>query len=814
MAEPNTLPAASIQNGYDGSKLRALIERRMAQQAAADEDMPSTADEPQVPPAGPTQDGSPARLPDAQPPMSGYQIPAGDRSHLPDSNRQPLQYRGRQLPNVTSPPQRHELHWATDLPPEPGRSFPTAAQIGARMPGSVAIDRLQNPRFEIPAGEPAAQDVPPGPIRLPDTDRDTRVPPVRRPIQDIKAQADRREASAATDPSAAKSRAAAAVDKYKGGGSTRDYRKESADASEAQALTKDTVEFERAAQAHDARRMQLESQLEDAIQAGHVPLQQALREQLAAHQETAPKPSLRMTGGQTPEELAESIDATLGKLSPQERSSLDAQATKYATGQDGKVSAGSKQDWMWGQFADLPPAGRLQAMRAAAAQGQAPLQVASGGGIAGGRGSKVGDQATKKSAEASSRTDYDRRDGGYPVGKNAGMLVQNPDGSYSSRAPRMDHLNPLAGVEPDPDVQTPEWRQQMLAVGQTAFGLQRDKYAPGAEGDNMLIADAQKKLARHRQMIDAGFKVKPVVTGGYRYVPVKGGEAQQMAERAGRQAQTRNFLKANAVDPATAREMWNKADGGKAPTLQTQVLRDRDNDTRNALADDRQYKQLAAKMRDPAYAQQMLAAALEQAGTDPDAQALVYHQFGLPHFADRVIAGRNEALAAGMHHAQKMAEIAALGGKNKPDERTWESARKNYADARSALQEVGPAEGINLYNATHGALSGAKIENGDPLPFATHLLQMHANSGTSALGDMKARQVIDLAVGRIWNKWGGLTTPSLEQFVEGVAGRLGDTPEVRQIATEWYDRKLAPSQQRGAPNWRPPASVPQINGGP
>jgi hypothetical protein len=583
-------------------------------------------------------------------------------------------------------------------------------------------------------------------------------------------------------------------------------------------MSADTEAFEKAQQEHDARRRYLETKLEEARDAGNVPLQESLLEQLAQHAESAPKPTLRMTGGRTPEELDESLDGTMERLSPQERASLDAQASSYATGQDGAVNEGAKQDWLWGQFADLPPAERLAAMRAAAKQGArpAPMRVAAGEGTAGGRGSVPGGGGSPPPRGRRNPENVDLHND-EPVRAGAGTMVRTGSGAMSSRAPNMDQLEALGvdaqgnGVDPNPRVKDEDWRQRMLAIGISGFGLDRSQYAEGRAGEDQLVADTQRRLARHQERLANGWETETLVTGGTRYRPVAGGKAEQTTARAGRQARTRDFLRANAVDPATAREMWKEADGGVAPSAQTQALRQRDNDVRNSLSNYREMQQWARQFQNPAMAQQMLRASLAQAGDDLDAQAAVMDQFGLHGPADRLRAHKSaregqagkaqieQQLADAETTKAEAAEMAASGKEAPPDAGTHMATTRNQAlDALDG--EGGPNEALAIYSTGHNQLAASDPSGKQPaikpqeaaLPVAQAIVR-----SPGGINSANRRVVVEMAVRQLWDKgvpsqdrgtlevsnaWG-----SAEQFAEHVAKMLGDTPAVRAMAINMYN---------------------------
>ena len=449
------------------------------------------------------------------------------------------------------------------------------------------------------------------------------------------------------------------------------------------AVAADTRQYQQQVAEYDAKRRELETRREAALENGRVEEADALSAQIDAL--PIPQPTERMRGGQTAAEIMEPVAATLQRLAPEQRNALRSSLVNRFLPNGRAVTAADRQraermadEALVSMYDDLEPDERLDVMANDADRVSRDNPLTYGGGdqsTRGGYGYGIGDNALNEDMSpedlerAGKDTDY-----GFPMvnepGRRGGTFVQNADGTWSRRAPNPttaqlipgeDQLpiNPLAGQ------MTPAWREQMKIAGMT-LGLN----PAGFDNEGQFIAAAQKLLARHREMSEK-YDTVALPTGGFRRMPnAKLREAMRRRELSRR---VEAFV--NAHPSADAAALYAAADSGDEKELlrlQTEVRRQKKADQAMAYRDYQQRQTRTRVMNNPNVALGMFVEDLNQAGGDPTKIATVYRQWGMPGEAARVTALDNQRRAAEFENEQGMAKIDAMRGKGdkedpKPD---------------------------------------------------------------------------------------------------------------------------------------------------
>lgn len=317
-------------------------------------------------------------------------------------------------------------------------------------------------------------------------------------------------------------------------------------------LADDTRQYQQNMAAWDAERRALEAKKEQAIAAFRPRAEiAAIDETLKRHAAVMPQPTARILDGQTVQELAEPVAATVGRLPPaQQKQLLEMYTRNYlpvgrpATAEEQAEARRRADEDMVASYDSMEPDERLQAMSAHAANNSSPAPMTYGGedaSVRGGKGAGIGDYARNEDMDPNTRRMVGRDvTYGDPVrnepGVRGGTFVQNPTGSFSTRAPNPDQLaaaglsaqdqngNYLIPSTPGPGQMTRQWRESMKIAGAT-LGLDPS----GFDNEDAFIAAAARHLQRHRDTLK-NYDVVPVITGGFRYTP----NAARQEQAAGR----------------------------------------------------------------------------------------------------------------------------------------------------------------------------------------------------------------------------------------------------------------------------------------
>lgn len=453
----------------------------------------------------------------------------------------------------------------------------------------------------------------------------------------------------------------------------------------------ETAAYQRDMAAWDARRRELETQRERALDLnGDTSEVDAL---LDAHTAAQPQPTERMRGGLTPQEIAEPVPATVLRIPDEEqRNKLLAHFAKpyFPQGVDPAQATPAQKaratelgaQAMQASYEDMDPDERLEAMLNDAERASAPNPMTIGelGTTRGTLGSGIGDDAQNED-KSDKELYWDGRDvtHKYPVknepGQRGGTFVQNPDGSRSSRAPNPTQADAFDVFDekalpsrPAAGQMTREWREQMKIVGVTVFNLDPEQF----DNEGRFIAAVQDKLEEHRNKAKH-YDAQPLATGGYRYVP---NTATVDREKKRELVRRVDAFVANHPD-VDADALYKAADDGDADELlrlQTAARRG-DKVKRAQAARDYTKRQVETRlMRNPEVAPAIVADSLRLAGDDAGKVATAYRMIGQPHLAAQVTALDNQRRASerqfDLADAQVEAEKTkadAAAGKNRPE---------------------------------------------------------------------------------------------------------------------------------------------------
>jgi hypothetical protein len=457
----------------------------------------------------------------------------------------------------------------------------------------------------------------------------------------------------------------------------KDPVQEMGERKETAALAQDTRRYNQDISAYDTKMAVLRTQLDNAIENGNV--EQADR--IAAEMQAIPKPQAtsRMLGGKTPQELEEPVAATLDKLPAESQAALRNHFLKrhLPGGRAPTPAEMARANRLAGEdlinsYDGLDPADRLSVMADDADRVAAPAPMSYGGGdqsTPGGVGFGIGDNAKNEDMDPKALRMAGRDvDSGAPMvnkpGQRGGTFVQNPDGTWSRRAPSPAQMEAVPGEKDlpiNPPAMTREWVDGMKIAGQ-ALGLDASQF----DNEGQFIAAAQKLLERHRQL-EGIYDTVPVATGGYRRTPNDATKARM--QKRDLALRVKDFVKMYPDAPAD--ELYALADAGDADGLrerQTEHRRLKET-ARAQAARDFELRQTETRlMNNPNVAPAMFVQDLNQAGNDPQAIANAYRRWQRPGEAARVTALDNQRRAAEMDNEQKMAEIDAMGRRGKGDE--------------------------------------------------------------------------------------------------------------------------------------------------
>jgi hypothetical protein len=589
--------------------------------------------------------------------------------------------------------------------------------------------------------------------------------------------------------------------------------------------------------AYDAARREWETQLENAYETGNM----ELAAKLEKSKPQPPRPSLESTGGKTVEELQEPVEDTLDRL---EEVDPDAAAALRAMDE-------SVPDSLNAHFSDMPPDERLQAMQVAgqrlaarevtvngrtetrAVGGSLPTVVGLPQGRRGGMG-RAGTQLMPPGRNQP-RSAYDQGPG-KPTGtprspmedSDTGAPRRTPqnvdtfDGSLGPRAapaPSTDDI--LEGVDLDAPEHTGA-EKDLILLAAHQMGLDLGAFDDSPRGQAMALHEAKRLVRNHRQRVGtagAPGKQRAVASDNpdspYRYAETP--TAKKERERRDLVRRTHQFIGNHPIPDSLRDEVipdptdTNPDDGIRTLNLHDQLLQAAANDDmetyhairqklrgaeiagqRAMLVQRRAMKAMQTQMTDPEINRGVFASAMADAGDDPEAQALVYRQFGMHDQADRVLAlsSQDRALENQIAIAKQDADTrqtqAERSGKGE------EQPQPNAIEAVDRMLAPIAAEAVNQPGV--GAVSEAIRIGGAAGMSEQESARVFARRFLRTPGASPAHPVIQECMRREWASTLTLNLTSYgQQFIDNCVTHLGVS---REDAMNWLKTHQAQEAQR------------------
>lgn len=693
-----------------------------------------------------------------------------------------------------------------ELAPQPPLSIPGLEDAG-RSPAVPDDGSLILPGVPAAPAEPAeprnryprrAQFFPPNPARDMAERRATQamgaasaaaaVPPV---AQAARERQRAREAAAApgglnVSPERVEADRAAASQAAAAPAPARSGKAELSERTDRARESKEIEQYRLAMSRHDAAMQVWRTQLDQAFEAGDT----VRASQLAENEPQPPEPPPSVTGGLAGNEvraawdhdndpatprIAETAAQTLARLKGQNPEAYEAlrKTGIAAVGTDpAKLGA-----WISDQFGEMEPGERLEAMSLGGsrlADSRPALAVPSGsrGGLGEAGRQSSGPRSYDQSAidprtgkpivirDPANNARQETVPGAGDLPTPSGMRLRAPQGQDALESLG---VGDLAAFPVNPPRMTPEWRQQMLGIGMMAFGLDRNQFAEGPQGDDLFIAATQKLLSKHQDKVAAGFETTPVVTGGFVYQP-----GQELRDRSNARAQQSEAERvkrtrrsgAAAIDPATGvplGELLDTAaasgDAAKVRELTAQI-RAADEAARTQTLADAKSKEADQRNRtNPARAPGMFRDSLAAAGNNPAAIAAVYRDWGMPDEADRILARDNQRFAINTQGQIGVANAAAAREPN-----GLEIMRMSDAQIVGGLLDedptvtMAPETAIDEYARVHGADGKPLTRDAAELGVARLLIQSRR---PQALRHPVVQGALDRLFAPIWQRLPG-----------------------------------------------------------
>jgi hypothetical protein len=512
--------------------------------------------------------------------------------------------------------------------------------------------------------------------------------------------------------------------------------------------SKDIARYQAERAKYDAEHAAWRTQLDAAIESGD----QVRAEALADIEPMPPDPPTAVTGDleagevkaswdhdndpSTPR-IAETAPQTLDRLRKNNKAAYKAlQATAQAAveaGWRGSIEGNDTNaiidEWLSANFGDMDPDERYEAMQLGGqrlADSKPKLAMPSGSRFG------IGSPGRPKTPVPQGQQALDPRTGKPVIIRDpfnnsrvenvpipAGGLLPTTRGNVQ-RAPQDQAALGALGVENlatfpvNPEAMTPDWRDQMLGIGAMAFGLNREDFAEGPEGDSMFIAATQKLLSKHQEKVGAGFVAVPEITGGYSYRPgpeMEGRRNVRAQQKEATRVKGSRMAGAAAIDPKTRRPLGELLDeaaaageAGRVRELTAQIRAADQSARTQGLTDARSIEATQKNLNNPNRAPGMLRESLRQAGDDPRAIAAVYRQFGMPEQAMAVLAMENQRFAI-----EQQAEVARTKAEAEREKNGLEIMRQSDTQIADGLlnpdatRPIAPETAIDEYARVHGA---------------------------------------------------------------------------------------------------------------
>jgi hypothetical protein len=610
----------------------------------------------------------------------------------------------------------------------------------------------------------------------------------------------RREDQAVTPESAQDDSDDMAAKAKQRAGDVAQGRKEQKGRREALGQKRATERARAAQEAWWAEHQAWQSQMDHAIDTGNQPLQA----RLAAAEPKQPRPDLEATGGQTLEEIQESVDVTLEKVRAADPAAAEALDSL-------------PPDSLNANFSDMPPEERLQAMtvsgqRLAASQ---PEVVGLSRGTRGGMGRK-GTQLMPPN-RTQPRSDYDQGPGkpnGTPrspmedidtgAPRRLPQHVDTFDGAMGPRAAPAPSTNDiLQGVDVDAPEHTGREKDIILFAAHQ-MGLDLSKFDNTPRGQGMALHEAKRMVREHQRRVGvdgASGKQRIVASDNpdnpYRYAETP--EAKKARETRDLTRRTHEYMGSHPmpdtlqgvtvnstidknedgelndpVDLHTA--LLDAAASGDMDTYQAirQKLRGAEIQGQRAmLVQRRKMRAMQYQMEDPEINRGVFASAMRDAGDDPAAQAAVYRMYGMADEANRVM--ELQAQEAGIADSR-----AARDRKLDIDQQQADFPKGREQPQQNAIQAVdamiAPVAAGALQQPGIGAVKEAERVGTAAGMKPTESRRVFARQFMRQPGASAAHPVMQECMR---NEWEGTTPASTEkygrQFINNCVQNLGVT---------------------------------------
>lgn len=343
--------------------------------------------------------------------------------------------------------------------------------------------------------------------------------------------------------------------------------------------------------------------------------------------------------------------------------------------------------------------------------------------------------------------------------------VDTFDGSLGPRAapaPSTDDI--LEGVDLDAPEHTGAEKDLILFAAHQ-MGLDLGAFDDSPRGQAMALHEAKRLVRNHRARVGGALKLdkdgevvtddqgRPVLTAGrqrvvasdnpdspYRYAETP--RAKKERERRDLVRRTHEFIGNHPIPDSLRDEVipdptdTDPSDGIRTMNLHDQLLQAAANDDmetyheirrklrgaeiagqRAMLVQRRKMKALQTQMTDPEINQGVFAAAMADAGDDPEAQALVYRQFGMNDQADRVLALSSQDRA--LRHQSEMDKFKAetdrieANRSGKPDTPPVDGDAAIQQKVDDLVVGVASGEGGGLHGAADSLVNAGGLSRAD-----------------------------------------------------------------------------------------------------
>ena len=631
-------------------------------------------------------------------------------------------------------------------------------------------------------------------------------------------------------------------------------RKEQKGRREALGQKRATERARAAQEAWWAEHQAWQSQMDHAIDTGNQPLQA----RLAAAEPKQPRPDLEATGGQTLEEIQESVDVTLEKVRAADPAAAEALDSL-------------PPDSLNANFSDMPPEERLQAMqvagqRLASTRGWGGVEVS---GLPGRSRGGVGDGGTRlmPPVNRGPRSDYPNT----PRSENEDLHTGGPrrtpysvGSAYGGMGPQTAPEESTSSLIDTIDLDKPTFdrrEKQIILYAAHQMGMDISGYGTSAQADMTLMQEAKRMLRDHQRQVGVtaipaneaeGYAGRESVVGKKRIIASDNPEtpyryAETPAAKKARETRdltrrTHEYMGSHPmpdtlqgvtvnstidknedgelndpVDLHTA--LLDAAASGDMDTYQAirQKLRGAEIQGQRAMmVQRRKMRAMQYQMEDPEINRAVFASAMRDAGDDPAAQANVYRMYGMADEANRVM--ELQAQEAGIADSR-----AARDRKLDIDQQQVDFPKGREQPQQNAIQAVdammAPIAAGALQQPGIGAVKEAERVGAAAQMTATESRRVFARQFMKQPGASAAHAAIQECMRQEWENTQFFDSRYYgQQFIDNCVQNLGVS---EQDAINWLktykpqEMQRMPGGAQQAPQPAQPAFTPDMtNGGP